>query len=105
LQHAADRGPRRQRSERILQHELKPGAKRQQIASAQGRDILAFAKDLSRARKLEPRQQPHQSGLAASGLTDNGKAVAAPYIEGHVADGTHEIDAADAVALLDPVGL
>ena len=97
----ADRRPRVERRERVLEDDLHPAPVRLQGRALQPGDVRPVEQDLARRRVDEPEQQPADGRLAAARLADEAERLAPADLEAHAVDGLDEPDGPLEDAALD----
>ena len=88
----ADRGPRVERRERILEDDLHPAPERLEPPAAELRDVGPVEDDAAAGRLDQAQQHAADGGLAAAGLADEAERLAPADGEADVVDG---LDLAD----------
>ena len=96
----ADRHARRQRSERILEHDLQILAQRPHLVPRARLDVVA-EKDDAALRRDQPEQRAAERRLARTGLADDAERLACADGEADVVDRLHVPDCAAQHAALD----
>src|SRR6185436_7292160 len=90
----ADREPRAERAERVLEDDLHLAPQRPQRAAAKVLDLGAAEADLP-LRVLEPQQREAERGLARAGLADHAERVSLAQRQ---VDAVDRLDVADRAA-------
>ena len=104
----ADRHPRVERADRVLEHDLHPAAEPLELVALLVEDVLAPQRDRARGGRQQLQQRLAQRRLAAARLAHEAQDLAGTDVEGDAIDGAHVAhvpahDAAEDGVVLDQV--
>ena len=85
----ADRHPRIEGSEGVLEDDLELLALLTQVLAAESGEVDAIEEDLARCHGQEPGDQPAQCRLSAAGLAHQTQGLPRAYVEAHPVDRLH----------------